>query len=221
MSFEKLSSGALTLAVIVVTALLVRREFGEGNIEGKRAVVAGFEKNWQKLLLEGRSIGPESAPVTLVYFSEVECPFCREFEQRLAKIDSIFPQAINRRLIHFPLPSHRNALAGAYSLECSGQQGRFREMLAVVFSRQSHLDDVKWTELAGTAGVGDLTAFARCMDSDSTKATIKRAQRLGEEFKVKGTPTIVLNGWRINGLPPESTLVRIIGDVRGGRSPKG
>lgn len=218
MSVDRLLSGIVALAAVTMTLLVARRELMTSTTSASRSIGTKFDKNWTSYRKAGRALGSQHAPVQILYFSELQCPFCRRFEGTLTRLDSLFPGKVGHTFIHFPLSIHAQAIAAATAVECAGAQERFEEMLAITFERQDSLASVNWTLVASQASVADTVAFRTCLSADWPRVNIDRGVSLGKEVGVRGTPTVFINGWRVDGVPPDSTFERIVRNLlRSGR----
>jgi protein-disulfide isomerase len=209
MNIDRILSATAVLAAIAMTVAVLRRA---PHSEAPTAIPAPgtvFDKRWREHAQAGRAIGSPQAPVSIIYFSEVECPYCRKFEVSLRRIDSLFPGKTSRIFVHFPLPSHSNAIPAAIALECAGAEDKFGELLSAAFDRRNVLGAIDWPILAHEVGVQDTVAFKRCQTAPSSRVAIDRGIAAGKRIGIRGTPTVFINGWRIDGSPPDSVLERI------------
>ena len=139
------------------------------------------------------SRGPDAAPVTVVEFADFECPFC----QRLApELDALWQkrQTSVRFVYKFmPLPMHPHGESAARAAIAAQAQGKFWEMHDKLFANGEHLDDADILGYAKAVGL-DLDRFRSDLQSPATKARLDADRKLGDALKVKGTPTIFING---------------------------
>lgn len=155
-------------------------------------------------------LGRADAPLTLVEFTDLECPYCRTFHvgtfERLKReyIDTGTLRFVSR---DFPLDFHPNARPAAQAVRCAGEQGKFWEMRHHVTLNASALNREVYDRLAGELGL-DLAHFSACAGSDSYRAEIDRDMAEGMSAGVTGTPSFVL-GRTTPG--PVLEGVRIIG----------
>jgi protein-disulfide isomerase len=139
--------------------------------------------------------GDKSAAVTMVEFSDYECPFCgRYFRDTLAEIerDYIKTGKIKYVFRDFPIESiHPKAFKAAAAAHCAGEQGRYWEMHDRLFSHQSALDRDHLSGHAKALAL-DLPGFEQCLDSDRHAALIRKSLAEGQQAGVRGTPTFFL-----------------------------
>lgn len=204
-------------AIVVATVVVLDRR-DSGVRDGPR-MEARFEKDWRKMTAEAQWIGKPSTPVTIVEFTDYECPFCALFHKSLQAVLREFATEVSIALVPFPLEIHRHAASAAAAAQCADRSGRLQEISDVMYAAQDSLGRISWSTLAARAGVEDTVAFARCtegVDLDSLRRTsAERASR----FDVRATPTVIVNGWRFSHTPPTDTLRRVIRDILAGRDP--
>lgn len=158
----------------------------------------------------GVTRGPAKAPVTIVEFSDFQCPHCKTAQPTVEKLVAEEP---NARFVfqQFPLPMHEWALKAASYGDCIGRKnnGAFWKFADSVFNAQSEITaanaDEKLKSLADAAGVKG-SEVAACAAEPDTKSRIDASLALGKEVGVTGTPTLFIGGRKIanvNGTPYE------------------
>ncbi len=159
---------------------------------------------------DGPSRGPADATVTVVEFSDLQCPHCKDAQPT---VDKLLAEEKNVRLVfqNFPLPSHDWAAKAAAYADCIGRSSSdsFWKFLQSVYDAQKDItaatSDEKLTALAGQAGAkGAETAV--CAAKPETVGRVQRSAALGASLEVNGTPTLFINGRKISnvgGLPYE------------------
>jgi protein-disulfide isomerase len=139
-------------------------------------------------------LGRSDAPLTLIEFTDYQCPFCERFETNtLPEIKKKFIDTGRLRLVlrDLPLDMHPFALPAAQSVRCAGDQGRFWDMKQLVFRNQSRLDQAALAGYAKELGL-DADAFQSCMTSGKHMADIKEDARYAQSLGISGTPSFVL-----------------------------
>jgi len=147
------------------------------------------------------TVGPADALVTLVEFSDFECPFCRRVEPTLKTLLSRYPKALRLVWKDFPLPQHSRARLLANFAADAQRRGSNVGFWAVhdgIFAEPSELDDQRLESLAGKAGL-DGTLLMTSARAGVHDARIGADIRLGESLGVSGTPTFFVNGRRLQG----------------------
>ena len=144
------------------------------------------------------SLGPADAPVTLVEFSDFECPYCGRFYRTLKRLREEFGDSLQVVYRHFPLPTHPHAEQAARASLCAADQGRFWEMHDALFEGQDELTQTGLREKAERLAL-DMEDYAACMADDRHDARIAQDVREGERIGIDGTPAVFLNGIKVPG----------------------
>jgi protein-disulfide isomerase len=145
-----------TAAVAMVSIRVYDRWFVQANSGPEtRRIVA-----WRNFGVAGNRIGPSTADVTIVEFSDFQCPVCRDASQELKEIRGQYPDRVAVVFRYFPLPIHPYATSAAHAAECAGKQHAFEAYQNLLFSSQELIGHRSWTDYARDAGVSD--AFFSC-----------------------------------------------------------
>jgi protein-disulfide isomerase len=156
------------------------------------------------------SKGPANAPVTLVEYSDFECPYCRQVVPSLQQVMSKYADKVRVEYRQFPLTSiHPNAMGAAHASLCANEQGKFWEMHDLMFEEQKELSLPQLKEKAGRLGL-DQSAFDACMDSNEYAEVIQEDLRSGSLAGVSGTPAMFVNGRPLSGAVDAATISQII-----------
>jgi protein-disulfide isomerase len=148
--------------------------------------------------------GPETAKVTIVLFSDFQCPFCARMEPTLKKLEAEWPGQLRVVWKHQPLPFHAHAIPAALAAEAARAQGKFWPMHDKLFANQKDLAAAPFAQWARELGL-DVARFERDLAAASARARIEEDQRLAARSGAQGTPTSFLNCRRLVGaLPLES-----------------
>jgi protein-disulfide isomerase len=153
--------------------------------------------------------GPAGAPVTIVEFSDFQCPYCSRLNPTIDQVMSKYGSKVRLVFRQFPLPMHQNAAKAAEAALCANEQGKFWEMHDSMFKDQAALavDALK----TKAAGLGlNAQAFNSCLDSGKEAAAVKADMKAGQEAGVNGTPAMFVNGRFISGVVPASQLSQVI-----------
>ncbi len=157
------------------------------------------------------SFGPSDAPVTLVEFSDFECPFCGRFTPTVEQVKDAYAGRIRLVYRQFPLREiHPNAQKAAEASLCAEEQGQFWELHDLMFAEQDTLtvDDLKG-KAERLSMDGD--AFAACLDSDRYAETVQADLRAGQRLGVDGTPALFVNGRPVpGGAVPFDVIAKVI-----------
>ena len=144
---------------------------------------------------DSQVFGKADAPITVVEFTDMQCPFCSRFHKPLLEAIKAYPDKVKLVLKNFPLSMHPNARSAAKAALAAGLQGKYFEMVDLVLQNQQSLGDEKYKELAGQLKL-DVGKFTKDIQ-DNSAAWDKRFDaetELGGNVGVRGTPTYFLNG---------------------------
>lgn len=171
-----------------------------------------------KLLLEeprvqveakGPARGPEGAKVTIVEFSDFECPFCSKAEDTVSQVMEKYAGKIHLVFRHFPLSFHANAPKAAEASMCANEQGKFWEMHKQLFANQKALGIEDLKKHADAVGL-DKAKFEACLDQGKMKSIVEADTKAGSDVGVSGTPAFFINGKMLSGAQPASEFEKII-----------
>jgi protein-disulfide isomerase len=159
--------------------------------------------------------GSPDAKVTIVEFSDFQCPFCqRFFLQTLPQIEEKYIKTGKVRFVYrdFPLNFHQYAQKAAEAAECADEQGKFWEYHDILFQKLSEwatVGESKFKEYAQQLGL-DMQKFNQCLDSGKYANEVQKDYNDGLKYGVSGTPTFFINGIKIVGAQPYSVFEQII-----------
>jgi len=139
--------------------------------------------------------GPANAELTLIEYSDFQCPFCSRFHPTMEQLmnDPAYKNKIKWVYRHFPLSFHPNALPAANAAECASEQGKFWEYADGLFAAQDSESDAFYGQLADKLGL-NRSKFDSCYSSKKYNARITADQTSGSTAGVNGTPgTIIIN----------------------------
>jgi protein-disulfide isomerase len=158
---------------------------------------------------KGPARGPAGAPVTIVEFSDFQCPYCGREVPVIDRLMKEYDGKVRLVFRHFPLDFHPFAEKAAEAAVCAAEQGKFWELHDKMFSNQQKLavDDLKG--YAKSVGV-DAAKFDKCLDSGEKKPQIDADQKAGTEAGVNGTPAFFINGIFINGAQPYEQIKQTV-----------
>lgn len=169
--------------------------------------------DWEQYASAGQRIGPSSAAVQVVVFSDFQCPYCRAAEQDLQAIRKRHPNDVAIVYRHRPLPFHAYAMPAARAAVCAGRQQAFEAMHDGLFRLQDSLGKLTWARFAREAGIADTVAFNRCIQDTTRFAEIARDSTAAAQLHVDGTPRILINGLQFDGWPGTQVLEQAVSDV--------
>ena len=178
-------------------------------LEAKHQVTSTLEPPRTQVAATGPAKGPESAPVTIVEFSDFECPFCSRINPTLAQVRENYPDQVRIVFRQFPLDMHPNARKAAEASLCASDQDKFWEMHDAMFADQRNLGVPALKEKAERIGL-DAAQFGQCLDSGEYADEVAADLRAGVEAGVNGTPAMFVNGIPLSGAVPYENLAEVI-----------
>jgi len=166
------------------------------------------------------TLGNKDAKVTVVEFSDFQCPFCKKYfddSHAQLKTDYIDTGKIQFAYRHYPLSSiHPLAQKAAEAAECANDQGKFWDYHDQLFGQQATWSALAATaavdsfvDMAGTVGL-DTTQFRSCLEDSKDKKNVDDDAAVGNQVQVDGTPTFFINGTRLVGALPYSEIKKVI-----------
>jgi protein-disulfide isomerase len=155
--------------------------------------------------------GGKDAKVTIVEFSDFQCPFCAKGADLLKEIKKKYGNKVKVAFKNFPLPFHNHAEQAAVAGLCANEQGAdyFWKMHDAMFANQEALDAEGLKKTAKAIGL-KMEGFEKCLAENKYLAQVKAEMEEGKKIKVKSTPTFFINGQLINGAQPLDVFAEII-----------
>lgn len=158
---------------------------------------------------EAPVVGPKTAPITIVEFSDFQCPFCKKVGPTLDQIRKEYGDQIRIAFKHQPLDIHPKAPAAHAAAEAAHRQGKFWEMHDLIFENQREMSPEKYLEYAEQLGL-DIEQFKRDVASDEVKKRISSDKLEAAKLSASGTPTFYINGLVVSGAKPFEAFKVII-----------
>jgi protein-disulfide isomerase len=154
--------------------------------------------------------GPATAPITIVEFSDFQCPYCARVNPTLKQVQDRYGDKLRVVFRDFPLLQiHKDAAKAAEAAECAQDQGKFWEMHDKLFSNQAKLQVEALKQSAAEIGL-DTASFNECLDSGKHSAEWRKDMEEGERFGVTGTPAFFINGRLLAGAQPLEAFTTVI-----------
>jgi len=156
--------------------------------------------------------GNEDAPVTIIEFSDYECPFCERFySQTLGQIRENYIDTGKVKLVYrdFPLSFHAQAQKAAEAAECAGEQGKYYEMHDKLFGEGVDGGVTSFKQYAKDIGL-NTNDFNYCLDSGKMANEVQKDFSDGQNAGVQGTPAFFINGNQVTGAQPYSVFEQVI-----------
>lgn len=185
---------------------------GQGKGQKRQEYLAKLiEDNQVKILMEpldpptvevsvddDPSKGPKTAPVTIVEFSDFQCPACRNADARIADLLKQFEGKVHFVYRDFPLTRHKDAMPASVAANCAKEQGKYWEFHELLFQNQNQLKPADFTRHAQTLKL-DMEKFATCQQDPKWVAEVNKDLEDGEKAGVNSTPSFFVNGKLVPG----------------------
>ncbi len=212
--FIFLLAAGFVLSILSRSERISRGDYSTAASSGQQPAVSSATKT-DRLRFEGEgnySLGPDSAALTIVQFSDFACPYC------LASFPSLREASLkyagNVRFVFRDWPGHDNSISLAMSAYCAGEQGKFWEMHDKLFQNQSESFGANATDLvlpARQLGL-DTSQFSACMTGQKYLSQIRSNFAASQALGVRGTPTWFIEGEKIEGALTSAELDTLIQD---------
>lgn len=163
--------------------------------------------------------GPAAAKVTVIEFSDFQCPFCKRGNDTMKKLLEKYPNDVKLVFKHLPLPMHPEALPAAKASLAAGKQGKFWEFHDALFNNQGKLSAEFYLEQAKALGL-NVDKFKKDMESEEIAKQIKDDEALAQKHNISGTPGFFVNGVAVRGAYPLDHFSRIVDRWLTGEAPK-
>ncbi|OGQ08990.1 MAG: hypothetical protein A3G32_09100 [Deltaproteobacteria bacterium RIFCSPLOWO2_12_FULL_40_28] len=182
--------------------------------------LAGLEKNSTVEVLMKRprievsvdddpSQGPKVAPITLIEFSDFQCPFCKRARETVSKIMETYKGKVHYVFRDFPLSFHKQAGKASEASQCAHDQGKYWEYNAKLWETQGQHEIDALKTMAKGLGL-DTVKFNQCLDSGKFTAEVEKDAQDGVNVGVSGTPAYFINGIFLSGAQPFENFAQII-----------
>ena len=196
--------------------------------QAREAFVAALRKSTQVTVLlepprlevpvnDSPARGAEDAPITIIEFSDYECPFCRRSQETLSAVQAKYPTQIRWVFKDFPLAFHQRAMPAALAARCAGDQGKYWEYHEKLFAGTG-LEDADLKRYAKEVGM-DESKFGDCFAGRRFQAGIAADMKLGQSVGVSGTPAFFINGRMLSGAQPPEAFQEIIDEELSRKNP--
>ena len=153
--------------------------------------------------------GPKDALVTVVEYSDFECPFCSRVNPTMKGIEKKYGKDLRIVWKHNPLPFHKKATGAAMAAEAAKEQGKFWEMHDLLFANQKKLDRPELDGYAKQLGL-NMAKYTAFMDGNKASKQIADDQKAARALGASGTPAFFINGRNLSGAQPQASFERVI-----------
>jgi len=208
-TFSALIAG---LPLMFIAGLFVGYQvWGKPNVQADQA--AGETPRYDiKITEDDPFLGSEDAPVTIIEFSDYECPYCQRYHaQTFDQIMATYGDQIRYVFKDLPLTSiHPNAVPAANAAHCADEQNAFWDFHDLLFSMQQGLNDAAYFNYAGQLGL-DIESFEECFNEDRYVQIVLQDTAILTAINAPlSTPTFFINGQYLAGAQPFSEFARLI-----------
>lgn len=155
------------------------------------------------------SKGRLDAPITIIEFSDFECPYCRRAQPTLESLAKTYGDKIRFVFRHYPLPFHKKAPKASEASQCAHDQGQFWPFHDALFVQGAGLEIADLKKLAADLKL-DQKRFDHCLDSNKYAQMVSQDTAEGKRLGITGTPTFFVNGVRLVGAVPLNNFVKVI-----------
>jgi protein-disulfide isomerase len=180
-----------------------------GGLREQAVVVISLPRERKNVAAIGHSLGPATASVTIVEFSDFQCPYCSRVVPTMKEIAARYPEQVRIVFRHLPLNFHSNARIAAYGSICAGNQDRFWEYHDLLFANQRALEREQLSSYATSLGL-DMDSFEACMSAPETEALVAADLEAADRLGASGTPAFFINGIFLNGAQPVEVFDELI-----------
>ncbi|MGQ0508722.1 MAG: thioredoxin domain-containing protein [Myxococcaceae bacterium] len=187
------------------------RAFFDGLKKNANVVVKLPEptKPRKQVEAKGPSRGPDDAKITVVEFSDFECPFCQKGHDTMDEVLKAYDGKIKMYFRQFPLDFHPHAQKAAEASLCANEQGKFWPYHDSLFKNREKLEVPQLKEYAAAVGM-DAAKFNACLEQSKFAAQVKEDMEAGRKVGVSGTPAFFINGVMLSGAQPVEEFKKII-----------
>jgi len=178
------------------------------------AAVPGDDVDRKCVPFDGKAKGSNKAVVTIVEFSEFQCPYCSRVLPTMDRILKEYPEKVRIFFRHNPLPFHGDAPLASQAAVAAEKQGKFWPMHDILFKNQQNLKRPDLEKYAAEIGL-DMAQFKKDLDDPATKKRVDEDLELGKKLGVQGTPNFFVNGRPVRGAVPFEQFKTVIDDELG------
>jgi protein-disulfide isomerase len=180
------------------------------DLRQRAAVQVSFTAPRVEVAAVGPALGPETAPVTIVEFSDFQCPFCARAGPVVKQVLARYPEQVRLVYRHFPLDNiHPRARPAAEASACADEQGKFWAFHDAIFANPKALEDADLETRAREVGL-DPAAFNACLKDGRAQAIVERDVNDARSAGITGTPSFFVNGRMLGGAQPLEKFVELI-----------
>lgn len=191
-----MATAVVTLMAAVVGYMRLREVFWPRATENTSASVIS---DWRPFAVGGVRVGPATPRVTIVEFTDFQCPFCRVASGDLDDLQQWYGQELT--IVYRNFPIHRYAHSAALAAECAARQDAFIKFGHRLFAAQDSIGLKSWASFAAESGVPDTARLTHCMQDSLTEQLVRSDSLAAIRLGVDRTPTFLIDSLMIPGNP--------------------
>ena len=146
--------------------------------------------------------GPTNAPVVIVEYTDFQCPYCARLGSTIDQMMKLYPGKLKIVYKSFPLSSHKYSFQAATIAMAANKKGKFWEVYKEIFANYKRIDEAKLKEIRNHFGL-NTPEFEALMNSTEIRSQVASDRNEGIQLGVRGTPTVFINGKRLDNKRPE------------------
>lgn len=192
---DSIANAALVVCALSVGGSVTYRAFQHPQSSAASTIPTRL-REWNEALVLGQLIsGDDTASTTVAIFGGLQCPACKGYhEVTVQRLVEEHPHDVRVLFLNFPLSYHKYAFPAARATACIHSAGARRQWIDLLYAKQDSLGLKSWGAFAAEAGLQDTSTIVGCANSRSASPEIDAVLKLGRDV-VRGTPTVVVNGW--------------------------
>jgi protein-disulfide isomerase len=179
------------------------------GLREQAAVTIRLEPPRMEIAADGPSKGPENARVTIIGFSDFQCPYCRQALTALKEVLEKYPDDVRLVFRNFAIRSHRRAYAAAEAALCAAEQERFWPYHDMLFANPRALEDEDLLRYAEELGL-EAARFEQCVADGEYRGQVEAETHEARSMGISGTPAFLINGLLLSGARPAEDFYRVI-----------
>lgn len=156
--------------------------------------------------------GNLNSKITVVEFSDFECPYCAKGADVFKKLKAEYSDKVKFIFKQFPLSFHKNAQAAAEASLCANEQGKFFEYHDTLFTNNKALEKENLSKYAASINL-DAAKFKECLDSGRMKAKVEQDMKEGQEYGITGVPAFIIDGELVVGAVPYEEVKTVLDEA--------
>lgn len=216
MSVQNIAYTTLTICALIITAIVVKNEFGPQHIPApsnlSSVAAATIVEDWQEFKSE-KSVGPKSAPVKIIVFSDYTCRFCKQLYESILLLTEELKSEIEVMWHDHPLELKSSAFLASLAATCAHEQNMFSEAHDILFRLSDSVGIKPWESIFPSHLALNVQAFEGCLQDTVTYTKVLDARNLAGRISVDGTPTFLINQYLYRGAIPTDSIRTIINKI--------